>query len=350
MMSSSRFHGQGSRLVAKISSKLLATLPVLWLCAGMAYPVKAQDLRVKAEAEGKLMMYATFTAADSKTLLDGFKQAYPKIDAAYYRSNDAALMERFVNENRAGQNLCDVIVTTSFYGQNIKKRGLFAPYDSPERKFFREGYKDPQAHWTSTYTNYGAFGYNTRTVAKTSVPKSFNDLLKPEWKGQIAMEGRAYEWFGTTLKAMGEEKGMAYMRELAKQTELRTGRNLLAQLVAAGEFKGALSGYSQTFEVLKPAGAPVDWVYLNPVFANIHPTGIAAKAPHPNAARLFIDFVLSKRGQEVIRGMNRIPDRIDTPPDQARLIENIKPAFAPAEVLDNFERYAKLFHEIFGGR
>ena len=101
---------------------------------------------------------------------------------------------------------------------------------------------------------------------------------------------------------------------------------------------------------MKPAGAPVDWVYLNPVFANIHPTGIAAKAPHPNAARLFIDFVLSKRGQEVIRGMNRIPDRIDTPPDQARLTENIKPAFAPAEVLDNFERYVKLFHEIFGGR
>ena len=72
------------------------------------------------------------------------------------------------------------------------------------------------------------------------------------------MEGRAYEWFGTTLKAMGEEKGMAYMRELAKQTELRTGRNLIAQLVAAGEFKGALSGYSQTFEALKPMGAPVD--------------------------------------------------------------------------------------------
>ena len=277
-------------------------------------------MRAKAEAEGKLMMYATFTAADSKTLVDAFKQVYPKIDAIYYRSNDAAMMERLVNESRAGQNICDVIVTTSFYGQSIKKRGLFAPYDSPERKFFRDGYKDPQAHWTSTYTNYGAFGYNTRAVAKTSVPKSFDDLLKPEWKGQITMEGRAYEWFGTTLKAMGEEKGMVYMRELAEQTELRTGRNLIAQLVAAGEFKGALSGYSQTFEVLKPIGAPVDWVYLNPVFANIHPTGISAKAPHPNAARVFIDFVLSKRGQEVIRSMNRIPDRIDTPPDHARLI------------------------------
>jgi len=330
------------------SSRFLSCVVAAWVC--LVSSALAQDLRAKAEAEGKLMLYATFTAADSKTLIDAFKQLYPKIDGAYLRSTDSGLMERFLTENRAGQNLCDVMLTTSFYGHNITKRGLFAPYDSPERKYFRDGYKDPQAMWTSTYTNYGAFGYNTRAVAKGSVPKSFNDLLKPEWKGQITLDSHPYEWFGTMLKAMGEEKGMAYMRELAKQSELRTGRNLLAQLVAAGEFKGALTGYSQTFEVLKPAGAPVDWVYLNPVFANIHPTGIAAKAPHPNAARLFIDFVLSKRGQEVIRGMNRIPDRIDTPPDQARLTENIKPAFAPTEVLDNFERYAKIFHEIFGGR
>ena len=152
------------------------------------------------------------------------------------------------------------------------------------------------------------------------------------------------------LKAMGEEKGLAFMRELAKQVGLRNGRTILAQLVAAGEFKGALSAYSQTFEQMKPAGAPVDWVYLNPVFANIHPVGIASKAPHPNAAKLFIDFVLSKRGQELVRGMNRIPDRTDTPPEQARFIEGIKPAFAPAEVLENFEGYAKQFHEVFGGR
>jgi iron(III) transport system substrate-binding protein len=101
---------------------------------------------------------------------------------------------------------------------------------------------------------------------------------------------------------------------------------------------------------LKPTGAPVDWVYLNPVFANIHPAGISAKAPHPNAARLFIDFVLSKPGQEIVRKMNRIPDRTDTPPGQPRLIEGIKPAFAPVEVLEDFSRYGKLFDEIFAAR
>jgi iron(III) transport system substrate-binding protein len=339
-------------MIGMVKSLQTVTVPALILVVSLVIPVRmeAQNWKEKAEGEGKLMFYATFNAADSKTLVDGFKKLYPKIDATYYRTTDAALMERILTESRAGQNLWDVVITSSFYGHNLKKRGLLAAYDSPERKSYRDGYKDPQATWTSSYTNYGAFGYNTRMVAKTGVPKSFNDLLKPEWKGQIGMDSRPYEWFGTMLKAMGEEKGLAYMRELAKQTQLRAGRTLVAQLVAAGEFKGALTGYSQTFEVLKPSGAPVDWIYLNPVFANIHPTGVAAKAPHPNAARLFIDFILSKRGQELIRGMNRIPDRIDTPPDQARLIEGIKPAFAPTEVLEEFERYAKLFHEIFGGR
>jgi iron(III) transport system substrate-binding protein len=335
-----------------VKKHLVATV-ILALIVGFALSeaaLFAQTLREKAEAEGKLMFYATFNASDSKSLIDGFKQLYPKIEGTFYRSSDSAMMERIVTENRTGQNLWDVVVTSSFYGHNLKKRGLLAAYDSSERKFYRDGYKDPQAFWTSSYTNYAAFGYNTRGVSKASVPRSFDDLLKPEFKGQIGMESRPYEWFATTLRAMGEEKGLAYMRELAKQTQLRAGRTLLAQLVAAGEFKGALTAYSQTFEVLKPTGAPVDWVYLNPVFANIHPSGVAAKAPHPNAARLFVDFVLSKRGQELVRAMNRIPDRIDTPPEQARLIEGVKPAFASTEVFENIERYAKMFHDIFGGR
>ena len=132
----------------RIIATAVFTIGVVFFTAG--FSANAQDVRSKAEAEGKLMMYATFTAVDSKTLVDSFKQVYPKIDAAYYRASDAALVERFVNENRAGQNLCDVMLTTSFYGHNLKKRGLFAPYDSPERKFFREGYKHPQAKWTST--------------------------------------------------------------------------------------------------------------------------------------------------------------------------------------------------------
>jgi iron(III) transport system substrate-binding protein len=335
-------------------SKTVASFTAVLIGFGLFVAVDreawAQDMREKAEAEGKMVFYAAFNANDSKTLIDGFKQLYPKIDATFYRATDAQLMERILTEGRAGRNLWDVVMSTSFYGHNLKKRGMLAAYDSAERKFYRDGYKDPQATWTSIYTNYAAFGFNTRSVSKASIPKSHSDLLKAEWKGNLGIDGRAYEWFGTVVKAMGDEKGLGYMRELAKQVQLRNGRTILAQLVAAGEFKGALTAYSQTFEQMKPAGAPVDWVYLNPVFANIHPVGLSAKAPHPNAGKRFIDFVLSRRGQELIRGMSRIPDRTDTPPEQARFIEGIKPAFAPAEVLEEFERYSKTFHDIFGGR
>jgi iron(III) transport system substrate-binding protein len=329
---------------------LLASFVLVWILLPAPAPGASSDVQSKADAEGKMVFYAVFNANDSKALIDAFKKEYPKIDASFYRATDAQMMQRILNEARAGKSLWDVAMVTSSYGYDLKKRGLFAPYDSPERKFYREGYKDPQATWTSVYTNYGAFGYNTRAVPKSMLPKTYDDLLKPEWQGHLTIAGRAYEWFATMIKAMGDEKGLSYMRALSKQVRVSDARTLIAQFIAAGEFKGALSAYSSTFEQLKPTGAPVDWLYLNPVFANIHPMGLSAKAPNPNASKLFIDFVLSKKGQTLLRHLKRIPDRMDVVPDPPRLIEGIKPAFAPPEVIEEFERYAKQFNDIFGTR
>ncbi len=323
-------------------------------CFGAYLPIRleAAEVREKAEAEGKVVFYASMTTSDVKALVDGFKQLYPKIDAQFYRTGDSQLMEKVMTEGRAGKPLWDVIAHTGFYGHLLKKRGMLEAYDSPERKFYRDAYKDPQAFWTSIYTTYAVFGYNTRLVPKASIPKSYEDLLKPEWKGQIGMEARAYEWFATAMRNMGgEEKGLAFMRRFAQQQlQPRSGRTLIAQLVGAGEFKGSVSVYSQSYEILKATGAPVEWVALDPVYASVHPTGIAAKAPHPNAARLLMDFLLSKKGQEILRSLRRIPDRIDTPPDPPRLIEGIRPAITSPDIYDDFDRYVKLFNEIFGGR
>jgi len=326
---------------------------VLFLLGGslIGLTAQAQDIREKAEAEGKIVFYATFNTNDTRAMIEGFRKVYPKIEASFYRATDAQLMGRILTEARAGKSLWDVALLTSFYGESMKKRGLLAAYDSPQRKGYRDGYKDDDGMWTSVYTNYAAFGFNTQQVPKSQVPKSYNDLLKPAWKDNLGMDGRAYEWFGTMLKAMGQEKGLKFMRGLAKQQpQLRNGRTLISQLVAAGEFKGALTAYSTTFQQIKDAGAPADWVYLNPVFANIHPAGLSSTAPHPNAGKLFLDFMLSKRGQEIVRDMNRIPDHVDVQPKHPALMEGIEPVFAPAEVLENFEHYAKRFHEVFGGR
>jgi len=309
----------------------------------------ASEWKDKAEAEGKLTWYASLSATDARRLIDRFKELYPKIDAQFYRAGDAQLMERILAESRAGRFDWDVVSTTGYYAYSLKKRGMLASYDSPERKFIRAGHKDPQASWTSIYTNYTVVGYNNRLVAKDNVPKSHMDLLKPIWKGQIGLVSTAYEWFAVMLQGMGNEKGMALMRELAKQQpQLRNGRTLLAQFVAAGEVNSALAAYSQNFENLKRDGAPVDWVALDPVYGNLNPMGLSAKAPHPSAGKLFIDFVLSKVGQETIRAQRRVPDRIDVLPDPPKLAQGFNAIFTADEVYENFDRYVKLFQEIFG--
>ena len=261
----------------------------------------ASEWKDKAEAEGKLTWYASLSATDARRLIDRFKELYPKIDAQFYRAGDAQLMERILAESRAGRFDWDVVSTTGYYAYSLKKRGMLASYDSPERKFIRAGHKDSQASWTSIYTNYTVVGYNRRLVAKDNVPKSHMDLLKPVWKGQIGLVSTAYEWFAVMLQGMGNEKGIALMRELAKQQpQLRDGRTLLAQFVAAGEVNSALAAYSQNFENLKRDGAPVDWVPLDPVYGNLNPMGLSAKAPHPSAGKLFIDFVLSVEIQTLV--------------------------------------------------
>lgn len=311
--------------------------------------IHASEWKDKAEGEGKLTWYASLGTADARRLIDRFKELYPKIDAQFYRAGDAQLMERVLTESRAGKFDWDVISTTGFYAFNLKRRGMLAAYDSPERKFIRLGHKDPQATWTSIYTNYTVLGYNSRLVAKDNVPRSHADLLKPMWKGQIGLVSTAYEWFAVMLHGMGQEKGLAFMRELAKQQpQLRNGRTLLAQFVAAGEVNSALAAYSQNFENLKRDGAPVDWVPLDPVYGNLNPMGLSAKAPRSNAGKLFVDFLLSKAGQETIRAQRRVPDRVDVPPDPPKLAQGFNAVFTPDEVYANFDRYIKLFQEIFG--
>jgi iron(III) transport system substrate-binding protein len=310
----------------------------------------AAQSKTEPEPEGKMVWYTTIGSADAKILVDQFRLRYPKIAAESFRTGGPQLMERIFTEARAGRHLWDVFMNSAIYTNMLTDRGMLAVYESPESKFYRAGYKDPRGTWTSIYTNYAVAGYNTKLVAKEDVPKSHLDLLKPIWSGQIGLDAKSYEWFAVVVRGFGEEKGLNFMRQLARNNaQLRNGRELVAELVAAGEFKLALTAYSQNYETLRQRGAPVDWVALEPVYANIHPVALSAKAPNANAGKLFIDFLLSKAGQEILRAQRRIPDRIDTPPEVPRLIEGIKPVFGSPEMYGDFNRYIKLFQQTLGG-
>jgi iron(III) transport system substrate-binding protein len=328
--------------------KMTGLLLVAWFCSTLfvasLFAAEAKD----KEPEGRVVLYSTMGNEHSKIFAGAFRQLYPKVEPEFYSTGSSPLAERVLTEARGGRHLWDLVMTTPFYTQLFMKRGLLAAYDSPERKSYRDGYKDSKGLWTSTYTNYAVFGYNTKMVPPARVPKSHGDLLKPEWRGQVGMDTRPYEWFAAFVNHVGEEKGLAFMRLLAQQEpQLRNGRTLAGQLVAAGENTGALTAFSQNFENMKLNGAPVDWTALDPVIAYLHPLSLSAQAPHPLAGKLFIDFFLSAKGQELMRSLQRIPNRIDTLPSTRRLVEGINPVFPPAEILENLDRYIKLFDTIF---
>jgi iron(III) transport system substrate-binding protein len=149
---------------------------------------------------------------------------------------------------------------------------------------------------------------------------------------------------------MGKEKGLDYMHRLARQdVQMRKGHTLLAQLVAAGEIAMAVVVYSNRVERMKISGAPIEWVrFKGPTITAINAISIPEKAPHPDAARLFIDFVLSKEGQSLLRGLRRISARADVFPDPPALTNGLNLyAARPEGIVENYNDTVARFDEIF---
>ena len=155
-------------------------------------------------------------------------------------------------------------------------------------------------------------------VKRNEVPVTDEDLLNPKWRGKIGMDHTKPEWFSWKLKRLGQEKGLAYMKRLgAQEFKLYSGLTIITGLLAAGEFPLVLNTYIHNAEDAKRKGAPVDWLAQDPVFTKFQPIGVAAKAPHPNAAKLFVDFMLSEEGQRIIASFGRVPTRRAVPTTRA---------------------------------
>jgi iron(III) transport system substrate-binding protein len=234
----------------------------------------------------------------------------------------------------------------------LVKRNIFAPYLSPEREAFVDDFKDPKGLWTGVYHNNVVLAYNTKLVSEKNAPKDYANLLEPQWKGKIGMDERDYTWYGTLVAVWGKEKADRYMKRLAQQEpQFRRGHALIAQLVAAGEFPLGWV-YSFRVETMKQDGAPLEWIdTFNPVVVELGGIGLGARAKNPNAAKLFIDFVLSKEGQTVVRGGQRNPrnpSRKDVQAPIAKMDQaRIKSKRVPDEVETNLAQYAKEYREIF---
>lgn len=321
-------------------------------CSPIAYGASAdrEKLLEGAKKEGKLVLYTGMDVEEANQYTKEFTKKYPFIKPDVFRSSGEKVQAKFLVEHRANVHNADIFQTSIVQVYQLKNAGLLAKYISEESAAYTEGFKDPLGYWTAFYLIPYVIGYNTKLVSAKDAPNSYEELLNPKWKGQIGLETEEYQWFYHLVQILGKEKGQDYMRRLAGQTlQMRKGHTLLAQLVAAGEMALAVVVYSNRVERMKSSGAPIDWVrFKGPTITAINAISIPEKAPHPNAAKLFVDFVLSSEGQNLLRGLRRIPARPDVLPDPPSLTKGLNLyAARPEGMIESYNETVTRFDEIF---
>jgi ABC-type Fe3+ transport system substrate-binding protein len=343
-----------------------AILLILSLCGSWArFSVEAQDRTATAsiidaaKKERQLSLYGAFTGGlqgtpEGKQFLGRFHQKYPFIELKITNVSGIRLMPRIANEHRAGQHLVDVIATSAAYVHPLLKAGLIGRYLSPEREEIASGFKDAEGYWTSWFLPVYSIAYNTNLVPGHDLPRSYVDLLSPKWKGQKLqlLESNMLRWFVGESERMGRQRTVDFLTRLAGQKPLFKsggGATLEAQLLAAGEFPIMFTTTLHSIIELKERGAPVDWVRMKePLLTFPSLIGIAPRAPHPNAAKLYIDYVLSEEGQKLLSPSVRIPARkgIETTPP--RLLKDLELFPVAPQGFDDFKEHQQLIRSMFG--
>jgi len=284
----------------------------------------------QARAEGGVTWYTAMNVPDVEAVKKLFVQRYPFLSVASVRATGEKVRTRILTEARAKRFTWDVVSFNVLDMDALNREGLLAADASP----------------ATIYVRQYVIGYNTRLVKPAEAPKTWADLLQPQWTGKLALDESDVEWYAAMLDYMGREKGMSYMRALSGQKpQQRRGHHLLTRLLVAGEFPLALV-HANEIDKERQDGAPVDWVRsFDPIITSPSQVAISAKAPRPAAARLLVDFLLSQEGQRAIQNTGRVPARTDLGASSG---PELKVHYVHARLAPQFNRYENEFREIFG--
>jgi iron(III) transport system substrate-binding protein len=304
-----------------------------------------QRLLDGARKEGIVALYTSLNLKDSVPITEAFERRYPGVKVSLWRASSEKVVQRALTETRAGRFTPDVLETNGPEMEIFYREKMLDEFYSPAFKDLPAEAFPKHRHWVADRFNFFVIGYNTNLVKPEDVPNSYQDLLKPRWNGKVGFEAGDVDWFGAVVKAMGDKDGLAFFRKLAEsRPQIRTGHTLIAELVASGEIPLAASVYNHNIERLMQKGAPVRWKPLSPTFGRPNGIGLAKNAPHPHGGLLFVDFMLSREGQELMKERNRVPssNAVDSPLNKFKY-EMIDPVI----VLDESEKWEKLWSDLF---
>lgn len=336
------------------AKRFIKSVALLVLCFASssiqaAYPDASVIERAKAERE--LVWWTTISLDQSKKVAERFEQKYPFIKVQLFRTGALNIQNKIVTEAQAGRYSWDVATSNAEFVLELLKRKLLASYISPEARMFDDDLKSKNGYWTALFAQPIALGFNTKQVREKDIPRTYEDLLDPKWKSRkISMDDEGFGLLKGLSDAWGREKAVAFLKKLAAQEPvIIRGNTHRVQLVAAGEYP-ILIAFAHSIQWTKHAGAPIDWLPLEPVPVQLNVIKMAAHAPHKSSAMLFVDFILSFEGQTLLGSMQRIPLRNDVEPNPPRLFRGYKRIVLQPEKYTDHLEIMRLYQEIFNLR
>ncbi|HEU4438757.1 MAG TPA: extracellular solute-binding protein [Methylomirabilota bacterium] len=339
-----------------MTHRRLVVLLLLLASFGFAAVAAAQDARLEAaRKEGKVVWYTSLALSSSEKVAKLFEAAYPGVKVEVHRTGSQRILQRMMQELSSNIKNVDV-VHTSDAGHYVllKEKKLLMQYTPAGVESFAAGFKDPDGYHFGLRATVNVIAYNTRAIPAAEAPKTWKDLLDPKWRGKLVTAHPGYSGvIATHVLALVHLHGWDYFKALAQNKPMLVQSAVdPSGVVASGERPVAADGGDYTFYQAKKKGNPVEIVYPKEgVPLVVSPSAITAFAPHPNAAKLFTDFIFSRDVQQVLaetEGLYSGHPQVTYPSDKPRL-SDLKLLSVDAEVLEKRNEEIKTrFVELFG--
>jgi iron(III) transport system substrate-binding protein len=295
-----------------------------------------------AKKEGSVDIYTSETLDDVGALRTAFESKYG-VKLNVWRGSSEDILERAVVEARGGRFDADAFETGATTMESLHRELLLQQVAPPAFAYLLPQAIRPHREWTGTRYNIFVVAYNTGVIAKSDLPSSYHDLLDNRWKGRLGIESDDSDWFGVVVDALGEQRGLQLFHDIvaANGISVRKGHTLLANLVVSGEVPMALGTYLYRIAQLKRRGAPIDWLAMPPVIARFEGVGVARRAPHPFAAMLYFDFMLTD-AQNILAERDFYPADIAIKPLPADMTLTF---LDPAKALDESQKWNRYYRD-----
>jgi iron(III) transport system substrate-binding protein len=304
---------------------------------------RLQRLVEGARKEGTLIVYTSLATSESVPLTQAFEKKYG-VRVELWRSLSEQIVRRALNEARARRHSVDVIETNAPEVEALARERVTARFASPYIADIPAWGVPAHRMWVADRVDFFVVAYNTVKVKREELPATYEGFLDAKWKGRIGLEATDQEWLAGLAKHWGEKRALEFFRGLAAmRPDVRRGHVLLSEMVSAGEVPVSLTNYASNADSMKRRDKPIDWKPVEPVIGRPQALGLAASAPHPNAALLFADFVLSPEGQQLFNSMGRFPASGKVP---SKLVTFPYLMLDPVALIDEDEKWLKYWNEL----